>query len=83
MLHGILKEHKVHHSINLIVALKGLLQYLVERLPGCNGEVLGLPSHSMGKVAIDKRLLPDIFHLKILRREKRINSQIARKGIFS
>lgn len=44
VVHGILKEHKVHHGIDLIVGLQGLLQDPTEGLPGGHRQVLGLPN---------------------------------------
>ena len=30
MLHGVVKQHQVHHGIDLIVGVQSLVQYLVE-----------------------------------------------------
>ena len=65
VVHGILEENKVHHSIDLIVGLQGFLQDPVECLPGGHREVLGL-SDARGKVAVDKRLFFQHLLIKVL-----------------
>ena len=68
VVHGILEENKVHHSIDLIVGLQGFLQDPVECLPGGHREVLGL-SDARGKVAVDKRLFLQHLLIKVLGKE--------------
>ena len=52
VLDGVLKQHEVHGSIDLIVRVESLLEVLAEGVPGGDGKVLGLPD-AHRKVAVD------------------------------
>ena len=73
MRHGVLKEHQVHGGVELVVAVQGVGEDLVEAGPLQDRHVFGL-TDALGKVAIDegfaehlalgdvvKALLDDVF----------------------
>ena len=69
-MHGILKQHQVHDSVDLVVGLQSLLQCLAQRLPGGHGEVLGL-SYATGKMAVDQWLCLQGLFVQVLERGAR------------
>lgn len=69
MLHCILKQHKIHGCIELIVALQGICEGGPECRPVCNRSIEGfLPP--LGKVAIEEGLLCHLFVLQFLEEDK-------------
>lgn len=65
MSHGVLKQHQVQGSVDLIVAVQHLQQGFVEAAPGLSRRVPGLPQ-AAGEVAVQVHvpgLLQSLLHV--------------------
>ena len=65
VLHGIFKQHQVHHGVDLIVRVQRLLQNLLQGLPRWHRQVLRF-SNPRRKVAVYQRLCFKDFLVHIL-----------------
>ena len=56
MLHGVVEQHQIHDSVDLVIRVQGLFKDLTEGLPGGDSQVLGL-TYTTGKMAEDEWIL--------------------------